>query len=42
MNYQKFESKVDRITQDYVSNRENVALTIGVVEQGNHYLKQQG
>ncbi|MGL5065508.1 MAG: serine hydrolase, partial [Microcoleus sp.] len=42
MAYNKFESKVDRITQNYLSNRENVALTIGVVEQGHHYIKGFG
>jgi serine-type D-Ala-D-Ala carboxypeptidase/endopeptidase len=42
MDYQNFESKIDRITQDYINHRENLALTIGVVEQGHHYIKGFG
>ncbi|WP_333093918.1 MULTISPECIES: serine hydrolase domain-containing protein [unclassified Microcoleus] len=33
---------MDRITQDYLSKREKLALTIGVVEQGHHYIKGFG
>ena len=42
MAYQIFESKIDRITQDYLRKRENLALTIGVVEQGHHYIQGFG
>jgi serine-type D-Ala-D-Ala carboxypeptidase/endopeptidase len=42
MNYQKFESKIDRITQDYINHRENLAFTIGVIEQGDSYIKGFG
>ncbi|WP_339382896.1 serine hydrolase domain-containing protein [Microcoleus asticus] len=30
------------MTQDYLSKRENLALTIGVVDQGHHYIKGFG
>lgn len=42
MAYKEFESKVDRITRNYVSQRQNLALAIGVVEQGHHYIKGFG
>ncbi|MEG4499334.1 hypothetical protein QUB05_19910 [Microcoleus sp. F10-C6] len=40
--YQTLESKIDRMTQDYLSKREKLALTIGVVGQGHHYIKGFG
>ena len=35
MDYQNFASKIDRITKDDASNRENLAFTIGVFDPGH-------
>lgn len=42
MDVQDLEVKINQITKDYVSKRENVALTIGVIQQGHHYIKGFG
>ena len=42
MTYNKVESAIDKITKNYINNRQNVALTIGVFEQGHHYIKGFG
>jgi len=39
MNDHDLESKISQITNDYVSKRGNVALTIGVIQQGHFYIK---
>ncbi|KAM3116460.1 serine hydrolase domain-containing protein [Phormidesmis sp. 146-33] len=42
MDSQNLENKINQITNDYVSKREKVALTIGVIQQGHHYTKGLG
>lgn len=42
MDSQDLESQIDRIAGSYVSRRENVALTIGVIQQDRHYIKGFG
>lgn len=42
MNIPDVESEINQITHDYVSKRENVALTIGVIQQGHTYIKGFG
>ncbi|MEG4092444.1 hypothetical protein QUA38_24120 [Microcoleus sp. Pol12B4] len=42
MAYQNFDSKIDQITQDYLSKRENLALTLRVVDQGHDYIQGFG
>jgi serine-type D-Ala-D-Ala carboxypeptidase/endopeptidase len=42
MNAQDLEAKINPIANDYASKRKNVALTIGVIQQGHHYIKGFG
>jgi D-alanyl-D-alanine-carboxypeptidase/D-alanyl-D-alanine-endopeptidase len=42
MDIQDLEDKVNQVTNDYVNKRENVALTIGVIQQEHHYIKGLG
>jgi serine-type D-Ala-D-Ala carboxypeptidase/endopeptidase len=42
MDIQDLETKINQITNDYVSKRKSVALTIGVINQGHHYIKGFG
>ncbi|MBW4517936.1 MAG: serine hydrolase [Timaviella obliquedivisa GSE-PSE-MK23-08B] len=42
MNIQNLESKISQITNDYVDKTENVALTIGVIQQEHSYVKGFG
>jgi serine-type D-Ala-D-Ala carboxypeptidase/endopeptidase len=42
MNVQDLDAKINQITNDYVSKRKNVALTIGVIQKGHHYIKGFG
>lgn len=42
MDAQDLEAKINQITNDYVSTRENVALTIGVIQQRHHYIQGFG
>lgn len=42
MNIHDLESKINQITNDYVNKRENIALTVGVIEPGRSYVKGFG
>ncbi len=42
MNTHDLQTKINKITNDYVNKRENVALTIGVIQPGRSYVKGFG
>jgi serine-type D-Ala-D-Ala carboxypeptidase/endopeptidase len=39
---QDLEAKIDQITNDYLGKRKSVALVIGAIQQGHHYIKGFG
>ena len=42
MNIQDLESKINQITHDYINQRDNLALTVGVIQQGHSFIKGFG
>jgi CubicO group peptidase (beta-lactamase class C family) len=42
MDIQNLEAKINQITNDYVSKRKNVVLTIGMIQKGQHYTQEFG